>query len=41
LNDWLREKIDESLSDPRPSIPAKDVFKRLKAHHAARSKSRK
>ncbi|MGD0192078.1 MAG: type II toxin-antitoxin system ParD family antitoxin [Rhizomicrobium sp.] len=41
LNDWLKEKIDESLSDARPSIPAKEVFKRLKAHHAARARNRK
>ena len=31
---WLREKIEESLNDPRPSIPAEVVFKRLRARHA-------
>ncbi len=30
---WLREKVEESLSDPRPSIPAREVFARLRAHH--------
>jgi antitoxin ParD1/3/4 len=32
--DWLRRQVDESLSDPRPNIPARTVFKRLRAHHA-------
>ena len=34
LNDWLRRRVDEALSDPRPDIPARDVFKRLRKHHA-------
>jgi antitoxin ParD1/3/4 len=38
LNDWLRKKVDEALADPRPNIPARDTFKRLRAHHAARTK---
>jgi antitoxin ParD1/3/4 len=41
LNDWLRKKVDEALADPRPNIPARDVFKRLRAHHAARTKPKK
>ena len=41
LSDWLRSKVEESLADPRPNIPAREVFKRLRAHHAARSKTRK
>jgi antitoxin ParD1/3/4 len=40
LNDWLRKKVDEALADPRPNIPAREVFKRLRAHHAARTKPR-
>lgn len=32
LNEWMRQKIAESLADPRPSIPAEEVFARLKAH---------
>jgi antitoxin ParD1/3/4 len=41
VNDWLRQRVDESLADPRPSIPADKVFKRLRAHHAARLKARR
>jgi antitoxin ParD1/3/4 len=39
LNDWLRHRVDEALSDPRPSVPARDVFKRLRKHHAERAKA--
>jgi antitoxin ParD1/3/4 len=38
VNDWLRQRVDESL---RPNIPADKVFKRLRAHHAGRSKVRR
>ena len=30
LDDWMREKIRESLDDPRPSVPAAEVFARLR-----------
>lgn len=30
---WLREKIDHSLSDPRPSSEADEVFARLENRH--------
>ena len=36
LNDWMRKKIEEALADPRPSIPAAEVFKALRARHEAR-----
>ena len=39
INDWLRKKVDESLADPRPNVPADTVFKRLRALHARRSKA--
>lgn len=39
LDEWMRQRIDEALSDPRPNVPAADVFKRLREHHAARLKS--
>jgi antitoxin ParD1/3/4 len=39
INDWLRNKVDESLADPRPDVPADTVFKRLRALHAHRSKT--
>lgn len=34
VGDWLRAKVDEAFADPRPNIPARDVFRRLHAHHA-------
>ena len=39
LTDWLRRKVDEAFADPRPPSPARDVFKRLRAHHARRVKA--
>ena len=39
VNDWLRRKVEEAFADPRPDIPAADVFKRLRAHHAQRMKA--
>jgi antitoxin ParD1/3/4 len=41
IDDWLRQRVDESLADPRPSVPARDVFKRLRAHHGHRAKGRR
>ena len=41
LNRWMREKIEESLSDPRPSIPAADVFAELRAYHQEQSEADK
>jgi antitoxin ParD1/3/4 len=39
LDDWLRERIEEALADPRPNVPARDVFERLRQHHAERLKA--
>ncbi len=39
VNDWLRQRVDEAFADPRPNVPAGDVFKRLRAHHAQRVKA--
>jgi antitoxin ParD1/3/4 len=39
LSDWLRERVDEAFADPRPNVPAGDVFKRLREHHAKRPKA--
>lgn len=41
LNDWLRRKVDESFEDPRPNVPAREVFKRLRAHHAEQVKAQR
>ena len=35
LDDWMREKVLEALNDPRPFIPAEDVFAELRARNAA------
>lgn len=34
LDEVLRRKVESSLADSRPSIPAEEVFSRLRAHHA-------
>ncbi len=39
LTDWLRRRVDEAFADPRPSQPARDVFRRLRSHHAAQVKA--
>ena len=39
LSEWLRERVDEAFADPRPNVPAGEVFKRLREHHARRSKA--
>ena len=40
VDEALRQRVDEAFADPRPSVPAQDVFKRLKSHHARRVKDR-
>ncbi|MCJ2137757.1 type II toxin-antitoxin system ParD family antitoxin [Methylobacterium sp. J-026] len=37
----LRQKLQEALDDPRPAIPADEVFAELRAHHAGRMKAAK
>jgi hypothetical protein len=39
IEDQLRKKIAASLADPRKSIPASKVFKRLRAVHSAATSS--
>jgi len=39
LSGWLRDRVDEAFADPRPNVPASEVFKRLREHHARRSKA--
>ncbi|MCJ2027346.1 hypothetical protein [Methylobacterium sp. J-067] len=36
---YLRAKVQEALDDPRPTIPAEEVFARLRAYHAERLKA--
>jgi antitoxin ParD1/3/4 len=38
LKDLMRKRIDEAVADPRPNIPARTVFKRLRDYHARQSK---
>ena len=37
MNEWLKQRIQESLSDPAPDRPAAAVFRRLRAR--AKSKA--
>jgi antitoxin ParD1/3/4 len=39
LVDWLRQRVDEALADPRPDAPAREVFRRLRQHHAEQAKA--
>src|SRR5712671_5326755 len=39
LDEVLHEKVKASMADKRPSIPAADVFKRLRARHGRRVKA--
>jgi len=41
LEEVLRRKVEASLADPRPSVPAEDVFSRLRAHHAGQPSAKK
>jgi antitoxin ParD1/3/4 len=34
ITDWLRQRVDEAFADPRPNVPAHEVFKRLRKRHA-------
>lgn len=39
LDSWLKTRVDEAFADGARSVPAKDVFKRLRAHHARKTKA--
>ncbi|MDW5317141.1 type II toxin-antitoxin system ParD family antitoxin [Rhizobium sp. PL01] len=41
LDEVLRAKVQEAIDDPRPSIPAEDVFGEMRAFHADRVKASK
>jgi len=41
IEGWLRERVDESLVDPREDVPADTVFRKLRAHHARQLKTRR
>ena len=37
-DDWVRQRIEEALVDPRLDVFAGGVFKRLREHHAQAAK---
>lgn len=39
LDAWLRARVDEAFSGGSKSVPAEDVFKRLRAHHSRKAKA--
>jgi antitoxin ParD1/3/4 len=39
LDEIMRRKVQEAVDDPRPNIPAKQVFAELREFHAARLKA--
>ncbi len=38
LNEWLTRLAEEALADPRPSIPAAQVFRELRAKYGRLSR---
>jgi antitoxin ParD1/3/4 len=38
IDEWLRQRVDEAFADPRPNLPAREVFERLRGHHAEQVK---
>jgi antitoxin ParD1/3/4 len=39
FDEYLRARVQASLADPRPSVPAADVFERLRGRHARKVKA--
>jgi len=39
LDEVLRAKVKAAMADKRPSVPAADVFRRLRARHGRRAKA--
>ena len=39
IDGWLKQRVDEAFADPRPDVPAREVFKRLREHHMGSRKS--
>jgi antitoxin ParD1/3/4 len=39
LDDVLREKVKAAMADPRPSVPASTVFKRVRSRGQRRAKA--
>lgn len=41
FDEFLRAKVEAAIKDPRPSVPATDVFRRLRSRHERRLKAGK
>lgn len=41
LDAILRQRVQEALDDPRPTLPSEQVFAELRTHHAARLRAAK
>jgi antitoxin ParD1/3/4 len=41
LEELLRAEVRASMADQRPSAPAEDVFRRIEARHARKTKAAK
>ena len=41
LDELLRRKVEEAMVDPRPSVPAGEVFKRVRSLHQRHLKAAK
>jgi antitoxin ParD1/3/4 len=40
LSEWLRHRVNGALADPRADAAAREVFRRLREHHAERAKAK-
>jgi antitoxin ParD1/3/4 len=36
LGEWTRQRVEEAFAGPRPDVPVRDVFERLRGHYAER-----
>jgi antitoxin ParD1/3/4 len=41
IDQWLQQQVEEAFADPRPNIPAREVFRRLRKRHALQVKSKR
>ena len=41
LDAWLKRSVEESFADGTPSVPAKEAFKRVRAHIARKQKAKR
>jgi antitoxin ParD1/3/4 len=41
MSAWMRQRVEESLADPRPDVPAATVFRELRRKHRRPRKTAK